>query len=172
MSNFDEMKNYIVIMAAFCLVMTASCSGKFEVGHEVNSGLYILKSGKQEITVSSQSASYDLHVCKSGLNDDVFAVSLAVDIEDLVVWNAKYMSAWRILPPNSYEIAEKNFLVGKDDVKTSVRINFFYDRLPEGTHMLPIRLRCTSDASVPVRQEYSVTYLFVTKGDMEEGNQL
>ncbi len=153
------------LLMAVVTIAAMSCSGKFEVGHDVDSSLYILKSGKQEMTVSRDSGPYSLYVCKAGLNDDVFAVSLVTDPEDLVTYNARYMSAYRILPPNSYEFSERNVLVGKDDVKTAVRIEFRYDCVPSGISVLPVRLRCTSDASVLMKEEYSVVWLFVTKED-------
>lgn len=151
-------------MAVICLFLTSSCSEKFEVGHEVETSLYILKSGKQEITLSEDTAVYDMYVCKAGLNDDVYAVSLVVDQEDLVVYNARYMSAYRILPENSYEFDKRNILVGKDDVKTVVRISFVWECVPSGTSVLPVRLIWTSgSADASVKDEYSVAYLFVTK---------
>ncbi len=151
-----------VILASAC-ALACSCSGKFEVGHEVDSSLYLLNYGKCEVEVSPDRLEKNIHVCKGGLNDDVFAVSLIVDMEDLVVYNAKYMSDYRILPPNSYEFSRTNVLVGGDEVKTSVQVSFIYDCLPEGTCVLPVRLKCTSDRFVRMPEEYSVSYLFVTK---------
>lgn len=159
-------RNFLIsVISAAVLAVLSSCSGKFEVGHDVDSSLYLLKYGKCEVTVSPDSQEYRIYVCKGGLNDDVFAVSLSVDAEDLVVYNAKYMSDYRILPPNSYEFSRTNMLVGKDDVKTEVLVSFAYDCLPEGTSVLPVRLKCTSDRSVRVPEDYSVSYIFVTKGE-------
>jgi len=149
-------------MAAL-LVLAASCSGKFGVGHEVDSSLYLLNYGRCEIAVSPDNVEHSLYICKGGLNDDAFAVSLSVEAEDLVACNAKYMSAYKMLPPNSYEFDRMNMLVGKEDVKTAVRITFRYDCLPKGTFVLPVRLRCTSDRSVRVDEEYSTAWLFVTR---------
>ncbi|MCM1177875.1 MAG: DUF1735 domain-containing protein [Bacteroidales bacterium] len=151
-----------IILAAVTL-LSASCSGKFEVGHDVDSSLYLLNFGKSELTVSMDKAVHSIYVCKGGLNDDVFAVSLAVDQEDLVAYNAKYKSSYRILPPNSYAFSCMNMLVGKDDVKTEVQIAFDYGCLPSGTSVLPVRLKCTSDRNVQMTEEYSVAYIFVTK---------
>lgn len=158
------MKHVIKIMAIICLALTSSCSGKFEVGHEVESGLYILKSGRQDISISDDNSVYEMYIYKSGLNDDVYAVSLVVDIEDLVEYNAKYMSSYRILPGNSYEFDKRNMLVGKDDIKSVVSISFIKECIPDGTSVLPIRLKWTSGtAEASLDDEYSVTYLFVTK---------
>lgn len=148
---------------AAALALASSCSGKFEVGHDVDSSLYLLNYGKNEVTVSAGKTDHDIYVCKGGLNDDIFAVSLIVDQEDLVAYNAKYMSSYKMLPPNCWSFDRMNVLVGKDDVKTAVRIHFIYDCVPDGTFVLPVRLRCTSDAHVPVKEEYSVAWLFVTK---------
>ncbi|MDE7128406.1 MAG: hypothetical protein K2O58_11065, partial [Bacteroidales bacterium] len=60
-------RNFLIsVIYAAVLAVLSSCSGKFEVGNDVDSSLYLLKYGKCEVTVYPDSREHRIYVCKGG----------------------------------------------------------------------------------------------------------
>lgn len=151
------MKKILFIAAA--LFSCAACSDKFEVGNEIETVIYIQKNGLQEITLPAGAPAYEMWLYKGGYNSRSHDVSLTVDAEDLVVYNAKNKSDYRLLPGNCYEFDRETVRLSGDVREGYVTLTFDAACMPaDGKFLLPVRAVCPADAGA-VSPELGVAYL-------------
>ncbi len=151
------MKQLLFVLVVF--LSCTACSDRFEVGNEIETTVYIQKNGLQEITLSAETPVYEMWLYKGGYNSRSCDVSLTVDTEDLVVYNARNKSDYRMLPGNCYEFDRETVRLTGDAPKACVTLTFDTSCIPaDGKFLLPVRAVCPADAGA-VSPALGVAYL-------------
>jgi len=150
-----------ILFILFALLSCAACSDRFDVANDIETTVYIQKNGLQEATLSADDPTYEIWLYKGGYNSRSCDLSLRVDTEDLVVYNARNKSDYRMLPGNCYEFDCEVVRLSGDETKACVTLRFDPACFPAGgKFLLPVRVVCPTDAGA-VSPEFGIVYLKV-----------
>lgn len=149
----------LTLFILLALFSCTACSDRCDVANEVETTVYIIKNGLQEVTLSADDPTYEIWLNKAGYNSHATVLSLKVDTEDLVVWNARNKSDYRMLPDNCYEFDREVVRLSGDEHKACVRLVFDTACFPIGEKfLLPVRAVCPADTDA-VSPELGIVYL-------------
>lgn len=153
------MKKFIYILSA--LLLLSACSERLPVGSEVKSCVYLLKTGEQKLTITSETDHLDIWVCKGGYDSERYSVTAVSDDEDAVRYTAETKKSYPFLPGNCYEVQKNPVVLDKDNIKAPIRIDLDPDCISKGTTFLfPVRISC--DRPSAISNGKNIVYLLIT----------
>lgn len=151
----------IMILTALLAVL-CSCSDRFDIGHEIDSCVYLLKPGEQKVKLTPDNAEFKVWVCKGGYDSKSYTVKAVIDDEDITRYTAETKKSYTPMPGNAYELTISTVKLSKDEIKAPVVISFDLDCVAKGaTFILPVRISCDQEGALENGKD--VTYLIITK---------
>lgn len=154
------MKRLIFTVLSLCVL--AACSDRMDVGHDVESTVYLMNHGESNISLNSLDTELKVWVYKSGYDSKTYSVKVIIDEEDIIRLSAKNKTSYTMLPPNSFELATPSVSVGPGTTKAAAIISLDSSCIPEGKKfLLPIRIAC--EALPELDEDSSIAFLFITK---------
>lgn len=150
-----------IIFLAIITAVLCSCSDKIDLGHEIDSCVYLLNPGESSVKINSDSDAINVWVCKGGYDSKVYNVEAIIDEEDVVKYSAETKKSFTMLPGNAYELKTPSVKLDKETIKAPVVISIDPSCVASGKiFILPVRISCDGDVIIEGK---SVSYILITK---------